>query len=55
MIVCQSFKVWCVRDDERTYLLAFSVDVDPERRVFLLEAVERTGKVGSFIADGFDG
>jgi hypothetical protein len=38
-----------------TYLLAFAVHVDPERRVFFLEPVERTSKVGSFIADRLDG
>jgi len=35
-------------------LLAFAVDVDPERRVFILGLVERTRKVGSFIADRLD-
>jgi hypothetical protein len=38
-----------------TYLLAFAVDVDPENRVFFLEPVELTIKVGSFIADRLDG
>ena len=31
------------------------VDVDPENRVFFLEPVELTIKVGSFIADRLDG
>jgi hypothetical protein len=38
-----------------TYLLAFAVDVNPERQVFLLRPVERTRKVGNFIADRLDG
>ena len=46
--------MWCVGDHKETYLLALSIDVDPERRIFLLEAVERTGKVGSFSADRLD-
>ena len=37
-----------------TDLLAFAVEVDPERRVFFLEPIERTRKVGSFIADRLD-
>jgi len=41
---------------QNTYLLAFMVDVDPERRVFLLEPVERTKeKVWSFSSNRLDG
>jgi hypothetical protein len=59
MIVCRTEGVNLRRlgmqKKKTRYLLAFVVDVDPERRVFLLEAVERTRKVGRFGANRLDG
>jgi hypothetical protein len=54
MMVFDSLSDKKIRLKRRKYLFALLIQVNPESGIFLLETIERSGKVGCFDTGRFD-